>query len=207
MELELKSINAATKAQKNTQLNKAVGRKIERKTSTNIKHRQQENLKRLLTQLTAEMRQKYSLSQHDIQHAHGNVKIDRPCTDLGESVVPPEKNSRKSETQGLLRNKQNHDIFDNQLLISEPGIIDSCGIVSQPNSVESNHFEGEGVIRTELLRDQEEGTLSFPSHERPTSKKTFSVNSKKGLIIEDNSRRKEKASFNQEEVDNKCKLG
>lgn len=41
-----------------------------------MKKKQEDNLKRLLTQLTAEMRQKYSISQLDGQQFHENVKED-----------------------------------------------------------------------------------------------------------------------------------
>ena len=114
---------------------------------------------------------------------------------------------------GLLsRSKTDQDISDNRLLISGSGIIDSCGIVSHANSIESTEVNNDCIISNECSRDKEE--VPFPisslSHERLILKEKSNVETKKGLQQQDSIRVRpnHEACFNQEQLEvNKSKLG
>ena len=111
----------------------------------------------------------------------------------------------------LSRSRTDQGISDNQLLISGPGIIDSCGIVSHANSIETTDLNNDCLISNELSHDKEEipFPISVSSHERPILKEKSNMETTKGLQKDSiRARAKHEACFKQEKrEDNKSKLG
>ena len=102
-------------------------------------------------------------------------------------------------------------VTENQVVISESAIIDSCGIVSQQNSEENSKYHEDYVKSNKCSRDEEDIELPIyiESHGISISNKNNEkTENNEGIKYESPSVLLEKAYLEQhEQKDNKTELG
>ena len=102
-------------------------------------------------------------------------------------------------------------VTENKVVISESAIIDSCGIVSQPNSEENSKYHEDYVKSNKCSRDEEDIELPIyiESHGTPIYKKNNEkTENNEGIKYESSCVLSDKAYLEQhEQKDNKTELG